>query len=86
MLPLQIFKAGFGADCENVVLTVGENGGNGIIENIEIQADTKDNTYKKYLENQITINHILIMSGVFIALLVLVTVINFVYIKKKIKK
>lgn len=38
------FKAGFGADCENVVLTVGENGGNGTIENIEIQADTKDNT------------------------------------------
>ncbi|MBR3869088.1 MAG: hypothetical protein IKM66_07215 [Clostridia bacterium] len=80
------FKAGFGADCENVVLTVGENGGNGIIENIEIQADTKDNTYKKYLENQITLEQLLILSGVFIGMLVLVTVANFVYIKKNLKK
>lgn len=80
------FKAGFGADCENVVLTVGEKGGNGTIENIEIQADTKDNTYKKYLENGASLNLVLTLFGILLAVIAVITIVIFIYIKKKFKK
>ncbi len=80
------FKAGFGADCENVVLTVGEKGGNGTIENIEIQAETKDNTYKKYLENGVSLNLVLTLFGILLAVIAVITIVIFIYIKKKLKK
>ncbi len=45
------FKAGFGSDCENIVLTVGALDGNGRIDNIEVQGDVKDKAYLAYVED-----------------------------------
>ncbi len=80
------FKAGFGADCENVVLTVGENGGNGIFKNLEIQSETKDNTYKKYLKTDVSLSLILTMFCVLLAIIVIITITAFIYIRKKFTK
>lgn len=45
------FKAGFGGDCENIVLSVGEAFGEGKFDNIIVQGDTSDITYLAYVED-----------------------------------
>ncbi len=80
------FKAGFGENCENVVLTVGENGGNGVFENLEIQSGTKDNTYKKYLKTDASLNLVLTLFCALLALIVIITITAFIYIRRKFTK
>lgn len=46
------FKAGFQEDCENIVLSLAENRGNGRIDNIEVQGPTDDDTYLKFVEEE----------------------------------
>ncbi len=82
------FKAGFQNDCENIVLTVGEDGGNGVIDNIIIQGDTSDEAYLDYVEEEMLLNRIYgvlaISFAVIIAVLLLV-VVCYIIKRKKIK-
>lgn len=64
------FKAGFGSDCENVVLTVGAIDGKGSIDNIEVQGETKDKTYLAYVEDITFIEHIYYLIALFFDLLI----------------
>ena len=57
------FKMGFTGDCKNVVLSVGETGGSGVIDNISISGHTSDDIYAFYLEPEITLTHIYCLIG-----------------------
>lgn len=69
------FKAGFGEDCENIVLTVGENGGSGVIDNIEIQGGTDDKTYLDYTEETQLFSRILSAFAIFLGTIIIIAVI-----------
>ncbi|MBQ8210511.1 MAG: hypothetical protein IJZ35_08020 [Clostridia bacterium] len=45
------FKTGFTDNCENIVLTVAEKGGDGSIDNIEVQGGTDSKVYLAYVED-----------------------------------
>ena len=48
------FNSGFRNDTENILLDVGEDGGNGIFNNLLVNADRlSDDRYKKYLRGEI---------------------------------
>lgn len=64
------FKAGFGSDCENIVLTVGAIDGKGSIDNIEVQGKTKNNIYLAYVEDVTFIEQIYYFIALFFDLLI----------------
>jgi len=80
------FKAGFGDECENVVLTVGEKGGSGVIDHIVVQGSTKHNTYKSYVENGASQTLVLTLFGILSAVIAVITIVIFIYLKNKFKK
>ncbi len=81
------FKAGFTDDCKNVVLKVGEKGGNGVIDNIEVSGNTSDDVYKSYLETQIILNHIYCLIGILLlAILIVILIVTIIIKKKKVAK
>lgn len=84
------FKAGFGDDCENIMLAVGEKGGSGSIQNLEIQSGTKDKEYLEYLKDADVLNNrisVLTVCLVIVIVILLALAVAFViYIKKKSKK
>lgn len=82
------FKAGFGEDCENIMLTVGEEGGSGVIDNIVIQGPNNDDTYLDYVEED-NANQISVLTALLIVvavLVVLLAVAFIIYIKNQKKK
>lgn len=63
-------KAGFGSDCENIVLTVGAADGEGKIDNIIVQGDTHDITYLAYVEDATLIERVFGFFSMLFSLLI----------------
>ncbi len=80
------FKAGFGEDCENIVLTVGEDGGRGIIDNIIVQGNANEGTYLDYVKNENIDNRVSILTVLLIIALFLVLGLTTVFILHIIKE
>ena len=69
------FKTGFTSDCENIVLTVGESGGSGVIDNLIISGKTTKDVYAVYLEPEITMLHVYGLAGGLLVILAAAVVI-----------